>query len=63
MNNHLHLIWLALQSFTPSQNQASFMKYTAQQSKRVLIKHDKDSLVAFKLNKYDRDYQFWKGEP
>ena len=27
MPNHLHLIWQALQSFTPSQNQASFMKY------------------------------------
>ncbi len=29
MNYHLHLIWQVLQSFTPSQNQASFMKYTA----------------------------------
>jgi putative transposase len=63
MNNHLHLIWQALQSFTPSQNQASFMKYTAQQLKRVLIKNDKDSLAAFKVNKYDRHYQIWKREP
>ena len=29
MNNHIHLIWQALRNFTPSQNQASFMKFTA----------------------------------
>ncbi len=29
MYNHIHLIWQALQSFTPIQNQASFMKFTA----------------------------------
>src|ERR1700693_4316478 len=59
MNNHIHLIWLALGSFTPSQIQASFMKFTAQQLKRSIMKHNIDFLAEFKVNKYDRDYQIW----
>ena len=63
MNNHIHLIWQAIAGFTLSEVQASFMKYTAQQIKRLLIKDHSDILEAFKVNKYDRDYQIWKREP
>jgi putative transposase len=63
MSNHIHLIWKALTGFTPSGVQASFMKYTAQQIKRSLMKNDLDKLSAFKVNKYDREYQIWKREP
>lgn len=38
------------------------MKYTAQQLKRSLASNNKEYLVSFKVNKYDRDYQFWKRE-
>ncbi len=31
MSNHIHLIWQALNEFTPSQVQSSFMKYTSHQ--------------------------------
>ena len=63
MHNHIHLIWQAMNDFTPSAIQASFMKYTAQQIKRSLIKNNPDMLANFKVNKYDRDYQIWKREP
>jgi putative transposase len=63
MSNHIHLIWQALTGFTSSSVQASFMKYTAQQIKRSLIKNKPDMLDAFKVNKYDREYQIWKREP
>ena len=63
MHNHIHLIWQAMNDFTPSAIQASFMKYTAQQIKRSLIKNDPAMLASFKVNKYDRDYQIWKREP
>ena len=64
MSNHIHLIWQPLTGFTSSNVQASFMKYTAQQIKRSLIKNNKpDMLDAFKVNKYDREYQIWKREP
>ncbi|CAN5216564.1 hypothetical protein BH09BAC2_BH09BAC2_09890 [soil metagenome] len=61
MNNHI--IWQALPGFSPSQIQASFMKYTAQQIKRLLINDESDTLETFKVNKYDREYQIWKREP
>ena len=63
MNNHIHLIWQARNDFTLSAIQASFMKYTAQQIKRSLIKGNPDMLANFKVNKYDREYQIWKREP
>ena len=63
MSNHLHLIWQPMFGFTPSDIQASFMKYTAQQLKRSLIKNNKDILAELKVDKYDREYQVWKREP
>ena len=63
MSNHLHLIWQPLFGFTPSDIQASFMKFTAQQLKASLLKNNASFLEEFKVNKYDREYQFWKREP
>ena len=63
MSNHIHLIWQALPGFTPEDNQASFMKYTAQQMKKILTKDNPVFLEEFKVNKYDRTYQIWKREP
>jgi len=62
MSNHIHLIWQPLFGFTPSDIQASFMKYTAQQLKRSLGKANTNMLAGFKVNKYDRTYQIWKRE-
>ena len=63
MSNHIHLIWQPMFGFTPSDIQASFMKFTAQQLKRSLTKNNVEILTSFKVNKYDREYQFWKREP
>lgn len=63
MSNHIHLIWQAMPGFTPSHIQASFMKYTAQQLKRSLAKNNTEALETFKVNKYNKEYQFWKREP
>ena len=60
MSNHIHLIWQALNEFTPSDIQLSFMKYTSQQIKRRLKTDASDLLAEFKVNKYDRDHQIWK---
>ena len=63
MSNHIHLIWQALNQFTPSDIQASFMKYTSHQLIRLIKKNDPDMLSEFKVNKGDRDHQIWKREP
>ena len=48
MSNHIHLIWQPMFGFTPSNIQASFMKYTAQQLKRSLSKNNIEALGSFK---------------
>ena len=63
MSNHIHLIWQPKFGYTTSDIQASFMKYTAQQFKRSSINNNCEMLEEFKVNKYDRTYQFWKREP
>ena len=63
MSNHIHLIWQPIFGFSPSDVQASFMKYTAQQLKRSLGNNDAKMLAELKVNKYDRTYQIWKREP
>ena len=63
MSNHIHLIWQPMFGFAPADIQSSFMKYTAQQLKRSLTKNNIETLASFKVNKYDREYQFWKREP
>lgn len=62
MSNHIHLIWQPLAGYTISLVQSSFMKYTAQQFKRYLQKTNTILLETFKVNKCDREYQFWKRE-
>ncbi|MBS1742841.1 MAG: transposase, partial [Bacteroidetes bacterium] len=62
MSNHIHLIWQPLNEFTPSDIQASFMKYTSQQMIRLLKKHKPEMLAEFKVNKGNRNYQLWKRE-
>ena len=63
MSNHIHLVWQPQFRFTPTDIQSSFMKYTAQQLKRSLTKNSTEELASFKVNNYDREYQFWKREP
>ena len=63
MSNHIHLIWQAMQGFTPSDIQSSFMKFTANKLKQKLAAEDPTLLEQYKVNKYDRKYQIWKREP
>ena len=56
MSNHIHLIWQAINAFTPQQVQHSFMKYTAQQIKFDLQKQNPQLLEEFRVNAKDREY-------
>ena len=63
MSNHIHLIWQIQPAFTPASVHLSFMKFTAQQIKFSLMKDDPGLLEKFKVDLFDRKYQFWKREP
>jgi REP element-mobilizing transposase RayT len=60
MRNHIHLIWQAVNGFTPEQNQHSLLKYTAQQIKFDLQHSNPQLLEEFRVNAKDRIYQFWE---
>lgn len=63
MSNHIHIIWQPLGEFTPSNIQASFMKYTSKQLLRFTKEDESEIFAEFKVNKRDRKYQVWKREP
>lgn len=63
MNNHLHLIWQAINGFTPAQVQQSFLRYTAQQIKFDLQINYPEVLKLFKVNAADREFQIWERNP
>jgi putative transposase len=63
MSNHIHLIWQAKFGFTPSGIQSSFMKYTAGRFKKKLKLEFPEELESYRVNKYDREFQFWKRDP
>ena len=63
MSNHIHLIWQAVNGFTPQQIQHSFLKFTAQQIKFDLQKYNLELLKEFLVNATDRQYQFWERNP
>ncbi len=60
MSNHIHIIWQAINGFTPQQVQQSFLKYTAQQMKFDLQKNNPQLLEEFRVNAKDRMFQFWE---
>jgi len=63
MSNHIHVIWQPLFGFSPAKIHSSFMKYTAQQLKRILEKRNNPLLSSLLVNKEDRIYQVWKRRP
>ncbi|WP_460551777.1 transposase [Ferruginibacter profundus] len=62
MNNHIHLIWQPTFAYSISDIQTFLMTHTAKQFKCSLANKDAAALEAYKVNKYDRMYQFWKRE-
>ena len=61
MDNHIHLIWQMQQARIKAESvQRDFLKYTAQQIKKDLIKNHPAVLAHFKVNVKDRAYQFWE---
>jgi REP element-mobilizing transposase RayT len=60
MSNHIHLIWQVMQGDSYEKIRLSFKKFTAHQIKFELQKSNPELLKEFKVDKKDREYQFWK---
>lgn len=63
MSNHLHVIWQNTPPYNQSENQLSFMKYTAQMMLKELRNSHQEVLTHFEVNLKDRKYQIWERNP
>ncbi|OEJ99841.1 transposase [Roseivirga misakiensis] len=60
MPNHIHLIWRISNKHLLKDVQRDFLKFTGQQIKFHLQKHNPHLLSKFEVNLKDRRYQFWQ---
>jgi len=63
MPNHFHLIWQMIGTQDLSKVQLRFMKFIAQMIKFDLMDHHPKVLACFKVDRRDREYQFFKERP
>ena len=63
MPNHIHLIWKMLDMNGKQSPAGSFAKFTAHQFKKIMQLSNPIELEKYKVDKSDRQYQFWKRDP
>lgn len=60
MPNHIHLIFRTNQLNGKETAQGSFLKYTAHEFKRMLLKDSPNLLINYKVEASNKNYEFWK---
>ena len=60
MSNHIHLIWQAMNGFTPKQLQHSLLSFTANKITQDLQLNNQELLQELRVNAKDRQYQVWE---
>ena len=63
MPNHFHWVWQLRSEQTLARVQLRLMKFVAQHIKFDLVAHHPDVLAHFKVERKDREYQFFKERP
>jgi len=60
MPTHLHFIWRMLELNGKETPQGSFLKYTAHEFRRMLIKEGDGRLLPYKVNASNKEHEFWQ---
>ena len=60
MPNHIHLIWRINEHNNKETTQGSFLKFTAHEFKKILIKTNDNELVNYAVNATNKKYEFWQ---
>ncbi len=63
MPNHVHLIWKLNKMNGKEMPHASFLKFTSHEFKKKLLKENPKLLDKFKINKSNKNYEFWQLDP
>ena len=60
MPNHIHLIWRIKELNGKETAQGSFLKHTAHQFKKTILKENADQLKLFAVNATNKKHEFWQ---
>lgn len=63
MPNHIHIVWSIEEPYTLSQVQAALTSFTAHAFQKKLRAETPNILEMFRVDKSDREYQFWQRDP
>ena len=60
MTNHIHLIWRTNEHNGKETAQASFLKFTAHEFKKMLTKEGESTLLNYAVEAQNKDHEFWQ---
>ena len=60
MPNHIHLIWRVNEHNGKETAQASFLKFTAHEFKKMLTKEGEGTLLDYAVEAQNKDHEFWQ---
>ena len=60
MPNHIHLIWRVNEHNGKETTQASFLKFTAHEFKKMLTKEGESRLLDYAVEAQNKDHEFWQ---
>lgn len=60
MPNHIHLIWRINEHNGKETTQGSFLKFTAHEFKKMLIKEGNNELEHYAVDASNKSYEFWQ---
>ena len=60
MPNHLHLIWRTNELNGKETAQGSFLKYTAHEFRKMLLKEGGEKLSSYKVDAENKKQEFWQ---
>ncbi len=63
MPTHVHFIWRINKRNGKETSQGAFLKYTAHQFKKLLLKEGESLLAKYKVNASNKSYEFWQRDP
>ena len=60
MPNHIHLIWRINENNGKETPQGSFLKFTAHEFKKMLVKEEPSELEDYAVEAHNKKYEFWQ---
>ncbi|MCX2744400.1 transposase [Mangrovivirga sp. M17] len=63
MPNHIHLIWRKNDINGKESVNGSFLKFTAHQFKKQLLKEGNNELLKYRVKANNKSYEFWQRDP